>query len=306
MDRREIEIFIAVMRLGSVTAAAQALGMAQPSVSKAIALSERRLGFALFDRVRSRLVPTAEAQLIMEEAMRIEGELARFDRYLSSIRHLQTGQLRVAATPALALSLLPLVAASVRLRLPNYGFVLDMHLNHEIPGAVERGQYDLGLAVVPATDESDTLRPLRRGRMVAVLPLDHPLARASSVAWPDIDRADFIYITTDARLIALLATKVPAFTRRLSSAIETNRYTTAVNMVRNGGGVTLVDEFTLVGEDMSALAVRPFLPETEVSLVATTSPFGAPKRALGPFIEEIENILSRHLPAWPPPDAAAN
>ncbi|WP_051660883.1 LysR substrate-binding domain-containing protein [Bosea sp. 117] len=297
MDRREMAIFTTVMRLGSVTAAASALGMAQPSVSKAIALTEHRLGFRLFDRVRGRLTPTAEALLVLEEAMRIEEELSRFDRYLDNVRHLRAGQLRVAATPALALTMLPLAARIFRRALPDYGLVLDMHLNHEIAGVVERGQYDLGFAVVPSSDETETLSAIRRGRIVCVLPADHKLASSPTIRWEQVDPAEFIYITTDARLVALLEAGIPDFRRRLQSATETNRYTIAVNLVRQGAGLTVVDEFTMVGVDMRGLAVRPFEPELRVSLAAAVNPRRMAKKALRPFLDAVDTVLG--------PDAGA-
>lgn len=291
MDRREMTIFTTVMRLGSVTAAATALGMAQPSVSKSISLMEHRLGFRLFERVHGRLIPTAQAALVLEEAMRIEEELSRFDRYLNDVRHLRAGQLRVAATPALALNLLPLVATMFREELPDYGLALDMHLNHEIAGLVERGQYDLGLAVIPTADEREGLTVVRRGRIVGVLPLTHPLAVQPAIRWEEIDPAELIYITTDARLVMLLAAGVPDFLHRQQSATETNRYSIAVHLVRQGMGVTLVDQFTMIGATAEGLAVRPFEPELSVSLVMALGTRRIARKAVELFVASIHSIL---------------
>lgn len=292
MDRREIEILITVMKLGSMTAAAATLNLAQPSVSKAIALTERRLGFRLFDRVKGRLKPTAEAGLVIEEALRIQDELSRFDRYVDSIRYFKSGQLRVAAMPASALSLLPLAAVKFRKSMPGYGLVLDMQLNHEIPRAVERGQYDLGLTVVPEAEETDFLRPIRRGRIVCVLPSSHALATQREIRWDDIDPTELVYVTTDARLVALLAMKLPGFDRRAASAIETNRYTIAVNLVRQRVGITVVDEFTLIGVDMEGLVVRPLQPKIALSFVAVTGQREAAKKAIPHFLSAIEAVFA--------------
>lgn len=296
MDRREMTIFTTVMRLGSVTAAATALDMAQPSVSKAIALMEHRLGFPLFERIRGRLIPTAQAALVLEEALRIEDELARFDRYLDDVRHLRAGQLRVAATPALALNLLPLAAAMFRRDLPDFGLALDMHLNHEIAGLVERGQYDLGLAVIPTADEREELTVVRRGRIVGVLPTAHPLAAQVAIRWEEIDPAELIYITTDARLVMLLAAGIPDFLNRQQSATETNRYSIAVHLVRQGMGATLVDEFTMIGAAAEGLAVRPFEPELKVSLVMALGARRIARKAVERFVASIHAVLDAERP----------
>lgn len=291
MDRREMTVFTTVMRLGSVTAAAAALGMAQPSVSKSIALMEHRLGFRLFERVRGRLMPTAEASLVLEEALRIEGELSRFDRYLDDVRHLRAGQLRVAATPALALNLLPLVARAFRRQLPDYGLALDMHLNHEIASVVERGQYDIGLAVIPTTDEREGLTVIRRGRIVSVLPQGHVRASQPALRWEEMDPAELIYITTDARLVMLLAAGVPGFLNRQPSATETNRYSIAVSLVRQGLGITLVDEFTMIGAEREGVVVRPFEPDLRVSLVMALGARRVARKAVELLVTSIHSII---------------
>jgi len=61
MNDRQINAFRHVMRHGSITAAAQALNVSQPAVSRLIADLERQLGFALLIRSGGRSTPTAEA-----------------------------------------------------------------------------------------------------------------------------------------------------------------------------------------------------------------------------------------------------
>lgn len=291
MDRRQIEIFLAVMRTGSVTAAADSLAMTQPAVSKAIAQMERVLEFKLFDRIRGRLAPTTEAALVFEEALQLHEETERFGRFLENVRHYKAGQLRLAATPALALALAPIAVARFREIFPQYGLALDMQLNHEIPEAVERRQYDLGLLVIPSVDEADHLRTLKRGRMVCVLPKAHRLSARSQVCWEDIEPRELIYITTDIRLVALLREGIPDFTLRAGSAMETNRYTIAINLVLQGLGVTLVDEFTLMGMSTQGLAVRPFVPELSVTLAASLHPHRAPKRSALDFLQVFKKVI---------------
>lgn len=292
MDVRQIEIFLAVMRIGSVTAAADSLAMTQPAVSKAIAQMERSLGFALFERIKGRLAPTNEAALVFEQALHVYEETERFGRFLDNVKHYKAGQLRLAATPALALSLAPMAVARYRKQFPNYGMALDMQMNHEIPETVKRRQYDLGLLVVPTSDESSYYRTIRRGDMVCVMPHHHSLALQEQVAWHDIDTRELIYITTDLRLVGLLRESIPDFAHRPGSALETNRYTIAINLVRQGLGITLVDEFTLAGLPTDGLAVRPLAPKVQISLVAALNTQRSPKRAAIDFITIFENVLT--------------
>src|SRR5687767_3438858 len=68
---RQIDAFRAVMLTGTATEAAQVLGVSQPAISRLVSDFEAELGFKLFDRVGRRVVPTAEAQILIEEVKRV-------------------------------------------------------------------------------------------------------------------------------------------------------------------------------------------------------------------------------------------
>lgn len=287
MDRREIEVFVTVMQLGSVSGAARALNMAQPSVSKAIGMIERRHGIMLFERRRGRLVATEAAQRLIGEATRIYEELSRFDRHVDSIREMRPNVVRVASTPSLSLSVLPLVASRHRKGGSGQGFILDMHPNHDIAAAVARRQYDLGLMVHAGTEPLPDTITVARGRIVCVFSADDPLTRCAAITPDQIEDRDLIAITTDMGIVAMLAGNVPGFNRRSARRLETNRYNIAVNLVQQGLGVTLVDEFTMFGQDDQGLAWRPLEPALEVSLLAAVPDI----RTLRPEVGKILRII---------------
>jgi DNA-binding transcriptional LysR family regulator len=62
LNIRQIETFAAVMKTGTASRAAETLGITQPAVSRSLAQLESAVGFSLFARVRTRLVPTPEAK----------------------------------------------------------------------------------------------------------------------------------------------------------------------------------------------------------------------------------------------------
>ena len=66
MELHQLRYLRAVVRTGSVTAAAEAEHVAQPSVSKQMRLLERELGVPLFHRVGRRVVPTDAAVELAE------------------------------------------------------------------------------------------------------------------------------------------------------------------------------------------------------------------------------------------------
>lgn len=71
MEPRAAEYFLAVVEHGGVTRAAQALYLAQPSLSEAIRRLEEELGVVLFERSGRGLVPTPAGRALVEPARRI-------------------------------------------------------------------------------------------------------------------------------------------------------------------------------------------------------------------------------------------
>ncbi|WP_416260302.1 LysR family transcriptional regulator [Gibbsiella quercinecans] len=271
MTPKQLDVFISIVQLGSVTAAAAQLAMSQPSVSKSLALIEQQMGFSLFERYKGKMQPTPEARELYKEALRVHQDRLRFERFVDHLRQYRVGQLRVCATPALALNMLPRAVARFRQAFPDYGVVADMCLNNEIEAAVEGGRYDLGFMVKPGHEPEDNRLAVSRGEMVCVLPEQHPLAQQAEVRWQDISPRELVFITTDARLVAMIAEEVPAFRQRQVAAVETNRYSMAINLVRHGNNsATIVDRFSLQGIDTAGLAVRSFRPALPISVVAIT------------------------------------
>ncbi|WP_162130667.1 LysR family transcriptional regulator, partial [Pseudomonas sp. GM49] len=107
MRLRHIEIFQAIRQTGSISAAAQLLHVSQPAVSKVLQHAEQQLGFPLFLRVRGKLQATPEALELEREVDKVSESLQGVRRLAQSLRREPGHSLRIGATPALALSLLP-------------------------------------------------------------------------------------------------------------------------------------------------------------------------------------------------------
>src|ERR1035437_5221318 len=107
MNMRQMEVFQAVMREGTVTGGAKSLGLSQPSVTEMLKHTEALLGLRLFDRIKGRLSPTPEALLLFEEAEGIFDRVSAFRRSAAALRDTALGSLNVATISALGLSMVP-------------------------------------------------------------------------------------------------------------------------------------------------------------------------------------------------------
>src|SRR4051812_37324557 len=107
MNLRQLQALRAVLDSGTATRAAETMRISQPAVSKLLSHLARDCGVELFRRHGNRLIPTAEALTLYREVERMFVSVEHIPRLAGGIRELRSGQLAIAAFPALATRPLP-------------------------------------------------------------------------------------------------------------------------------------------------------------------------------------------------------
>ena len=124
MNARQLEVFRAIMRHGTLTAAAEAMNVSQPAVSKVLRHFESQIGYRLFERLGGRLVPTAEARLLIDDADRIFREIEALQILSDRIRDKQMGLLRIGASarcsPGAQRSISSRIVAAFQTKMPAF------------------------------------------------------------------------------------------------------------------------------------------------------------------------------------------
>src|SRR5262245_18436579 len=140
---RQLEAFRAVMQMGSITAGADHLRLTQTAVTRLIRDLERNLGYALFDRDRGRIRPTAEAMGIYREVTQCFVGLDRISKVAADIGQGHSGRLRMAAIPVLAVGVIPEILAPFPADRPTLSVDLIDGSSTEIAEWLAVGAYDL-------------------------------------------------------------------------------------------------------------------------------------------------------------------
>lgn len=146
---RQLMTFREVMRTGSISQAARALGRTQPAVSAMIAGLEDELGFKLFERQQGKLTPQPEARFFLEECDDILSRLEQTKRTLSGISKLEAGHLRIACHPAASGFFLPKVLTEFLSDKPGIRVSLMMRSSSLIEELIASQQFDVGFAETP-------------------------------------------------------------------------------------------------------------------------------------------------------------
>lgn len=170
-----LEVFREVARRGSLSAAAEALGYTQPSVSRHVAALESAMGVRLLDRLPRGVRLTEEGRTLLPHA---EAVLERLDVAaggLAALRSLEAGRLRVGAFDSADTVLVPRALAAFRAEHP----LVELSLvEGNSRGQVEQllnGRTDVSL-VSGQSHPSLSLRRLRDDPMLVALPAGHRLA----------------------------------------------------------------------------------------------------------------------------------
>ncbi|MGX1757949.1 LysR family transcriptional regulator [Streptomyces lydicus] len=157
MGIKRFRYFLAVVRTGTVTEAAQRLHVAQPAVSRQLRHLETELGLVLFDRTGPRLRLTSAGRQFVAVA---EDLVSRADRIDSVARHMARGELSRVVVAAAQTTINEVLAPFVATLTPNDPFISVCEVPADQIQTTVHEQADLGIAAGPAHDPMLAWRPL--------------------------------------------------------------------------------------------------------------------------------------------------
>lgn len=291
MNARQLEIFHAVMRSGTITGAASFLGISQPAVSKAMHAIERRLGFRLLRPVRGRLYPTPEAQRLLPDADRIMSELSAFERLTGEVKTGGAGLVRVAASSSSATALLP--AATALFHKANPAVRISSHLlpARAVAEAVAAGEADFGLALSPVQLPGLTVRTLGASEMVVIAPPGHPLLDRETIAPADLAPFPLISFGRETHFGQLLDRAFESAGVRRQIGLQVTMSIVAACYVQRGLGVALIDSFALHTGLLTGIGWRPFAPAIVLPVTLMSQGNHLLSRHANDLVSSIERVL---------------
>ena len=244
MRLRHIEVFHAVYNCGSITGAARLLNVSQPSISKVLAHAEQQLGFPLFDRHKGKIVPTREAEKLIDyvnDAYRNINELRRVSKNLGDA---ETGVIRMAMIPALGIDVIPAAIASYLEQHPDTMFEIETLHQHQVVRALRELRVDFGIVFSPPATAGIGIDQLATAEFVALTHESLDLGSKSKLSLEDLDGLSFINLSTRSPLGQLLAAHTEASHINLRTVANVETYQMAKALVAYGAGVALIDEVT--------------------------------------------------------------
>jgi DNA-binding transcriptional LysR family regulator len=159
MTLQQLEYFLAASRHRSFSAAAEALHMAQPSLSEQIRRLEAELGSPLFIRARRGLQLTEAGRLLQPHAERTLAAARDAGDSVREVRELAAGTATFGTFGNAPYYLLSDLVQDFRTRYPNVRVRLIGQNSSEVADAVRDGHLEAGLIVLPIDDRGLDIEP---------------------------------------------------------------------------------------------------------------------------------------------------
>ncbi len=257
---RQIEAFRAAIITGSVTAAANLIGITQPAVSRLIRDLEAETRLTLFTRSGNRIVPTTEAALFFQEVDRFYLGLEYLGGVAERLSRSESGSLRVASSYALANTCVIRAVMQMMTEAEGLDLSMDGLDSKDILNLTAIGHYDIGLVPYVSSYPGLNFSPLPQVPAVCAAHRSSPLARKEVVGPEDLREVPFISIgrntSTRLKIDGLLANR----NVRPRHLLETSLAATAMIMIDEGVGAAVVDPFTGLYANKANVVWRPFVP----------------------------------------------
>ncbi|MBB1421452.1 LysR family transcriptional regulator [Pseudoalteromonas sp. SG43-7] len=260
MRLRHIEIFHAIYTTGSITNAAKILHVSQPSVSKVLSHAEMQLGFKLFERIKGRLIPTDEANMLFDEVNKIYLQMRTIKSTAENIKKSEFGNINLSVTPALGFEALPGAIALYHSCYPNVNFNVQTVHNNEVLQALLEHKCDIAVLFSPSNLPGVKSIELARSELVIVYPKTRFPDAPAQLTFDDLIDYEFIDISDSGPLANLLWGRMMEENIVLNSTIKVQTYFIAVRLVAQGVGICIVDKYTAMGNVSDNVAIASFDP----------------------------------------------
>jgi len=241
----DLQAFVAVAEQSSFRAAAEALCLSQPALSRRIDKLETALGVRLLDRTTRRVSLTNVGRPFLEQARATLNGLEDAVLRLADHASLRHGRVVVACVPSVARHLLPPVLQRFAAQYPSVRIkVVDENAN-TVLATVLAGDADFGLNFVGAQDPELAFEAVAEETYVLALRRDHPWATRSSIAWAELAGEKMVSVSRQSGNRLLLDNALAHLAQQPAAFYEANHVTGALGMVEAGLGMAALPHLAL-------------------------------------------------------------
>lgn len=248
MDVSQLRTVIHVAELGSLSRAADRLGIAQPALSRQVRLLEEELGARLFERHGRGMVPTEAGRRVLEHASRIMAELDAIRSAVSPEGAPLRGIVTIGTTPTVAAIMTVPLARRIRERHPLLVLRFASAFSGHLLDWVQRGEIDLAVSYDPQPLRSLRIDPIMVEDLMLVGPAGSGLRLDRPVPFRALGAQPLVLPSARHGLRRIIDSCAREAEIALDAGIEADSFETMIGLVRDGFGATVLPLGPIHGE----------------------------------------------------------
>lgn len=293
---KQLRAFVSVVKLGTLTRAAEALYLSQPTISLQLQALERELGAVLLERRRRRINLTDAGEALYELARPLVEGWETLDRdFQSRVKGMQSGRLTIAAGTSTIHYLLPELVRRYREMFPAVQLQLANVTGKDGMALLRADEADFAVGSMLDVPNDIAWAPVHHYDPMLIMPPDHPLAAKEQITLEDI--SPFGLILPPQRLSTYRLVDLVFQQRQVPYhvAIEVGGWDVIKEYVAMGMGISIVTGICITEADQKRLAVRnmkQFFPQRSYGVVMRKGKFLSPEARA--FIDLIRPGLLTH------------
>lgn len=257
---RQLQFLTALRAEGSFVAAAEMVGVTQPTLSAGIKDLETSLGAQLVERGRSGAILTPAGEQAVDHAARALSEVEELVRAVQGAGEPLSSVFKLGAIPTIAPFLLPRALPPLRKKFPKLRLQMREDLTSRLIEQLRMRTLDAAIIALPYEAAGIATLSIAEDEFLVLTPDDHPLAKRNDLS-PEHLKSEDLLLLEDGHCLrdhALSACRVAP--SRRSAEVGATSLHTLVQMVAGGMGVTLLPKLAAEGGAAAGahVAVRPF------------------------------------------------
>lgn len=255
----EMQVFVAVVDCGSITAAADSLGQTVSAISRALTRLEEKLEVTLLRRTTRRLELTEEGQVFLTQACKIINAVEDAEEQMQVRRNQPAGLLRVnAASPFMLHVLVPMVRG-FRAQYPD--IELELNTNDQIIDLLEH-RTDIAIRIGALTDSSLHARPLMTNRLRVLASPDYLRERGQPISVDELSTHRLLGFTRPESLNAWPLRNVQGDRLVIAPNVRASSGETLRQLALAGEGIVCLADFMTQADRQNEKLVQILMQDT--------------------------------------------
>ncbi|OSQ37391.1 LysR family transcriptional regulator [Thalassospira mesophila] len=289
---QRLQVFCAVYERNSISAAARALGLSQPTVSKHLRDFEAASGLTLFVLERGRILQTADADAIYSESRFLQDGIGQLEGRIEALKKGVGGKLSVMSIGLMMSHFVPQASARLMQKMPQLRLILDIGKAAHQLELLHAGLIDLGIMAGRVAMHGEEFTLLGRGKLKAIVPRENPLAQKSQVTLEQV--FDYPMVDTTARgpIGNVLEEALRMRGLSLGGAVTCNSLEAVPPTAQILKRCAIIDEFTARSLPQTDLVCVDLEPAISFDIWAVTLSSSGNRNAIRLFSEALRGLLA--------------